>query len=102
MNKSQTTREQAIEVGLSVREAEWRLHAKLFLDEDPRWELGAPYWSVILHDMFLHAVEWGQKEAERFICQGHQGSLPRPDLEADQSAMKLMGYWTSHKEIWDL
>ena len=28
-----------------------------------------------------------------------QDSLPRPDLEADQSAMKLMGYQTSHKEI---
>ena len=102
MSKSQTTREQAIEVGLSVREAEWRLDAELFLDEYPRWELGAPHWSVILHEMFLHAAKQGQKEAERFICWGHQGSLPRPDLEADQSAMKLMGYQTSHKEIPDI
>ena len=51
MNKSQTTREQAIEVGLSFREAEQRLGAKLFLDK---------------------------------------------------SAMKLVGYQTSHKEIRDL
>ena len=57
MNKSQTTREQAKEVGLSIREAEWRLDARLFRDEYPRWELGAPRQSVILHEMFLHAAE---------------------------------------------
>ena len=57
MNKSQTTREQAIEVGLLVREAEWRLDAELFLNEYPRWELGAPHQTVILHEMFLHAAE---------------------------------------------
>ena len=102
MNKSQTARELAIEVGLSVREAKQRLDAELFLNGYPRWGLGAPHWSVILHEMFLHAAEWGQKEAEGFICQGCWGSLPRPDLEADQSTMKLIGYETSHKEIWDL
>ena len=62
----------------------------------------SPHWSVILHEMFLHATKWGQKEAERFVHWGHQGSLPRPDLEADQSVMKLVGYGTSHKQIWDL
>ena len=102
INKSQTTREQAIEVGLLIREAKQRLDAKLFLYEYPGWKLGAPHWSVILHDMFLHAAEWGQKEAERFICWGHWDSLPRPDLEVDQSAMKFMEYWTSHKEIQDI
>ena len=57
MNKSQTAREQALEVGLSFREAEWRLDAELFLDEYPRWELGTPHQSVILHEMFLHAIK---------------------------------------------
>ena len=57
MNKSQTTRKQAIEVGLSVIEAKWRLDAELFLDEYPRWELGALHWSVILHELFLHAAK---------------------------------------------
>ena len=101
-HKSHTTREWAIEVGLLLREAEWRFDAKLFLTEYPRWEIGAPHQSVILHEMFLHATEWGQKEAERFICQGYQDSLPRPDPEVDQSAMKLVGYRTSHKKIRDL
>ena len=102
MNKSQTTREQAIDMGLLYREAEWRPDAELFLDEYPRRDIGAPHQSVILHEMFLHTTEWGQKEEERFICGGHQGSLPRPDSEVDQSTIKLVGYWTSHKEIRDL
>ena len=55
---------------------------ELFLDEYPRWEIEAPNWSVILHQMFLHAT---------MRCQ-----------EADQSAMKLVGYQTSRKEIRDL
>ena len=68
MRKSQTAREQARETGLSVREAEQRIDTELFLDEYPKWELGAPHQSVILHKMFLHAAEQGQKEAERLIC----------------------------------
>ena len=99
LRKTQTTREWAREMGLLVREAEQRIDAELFLSEYPRWELGAPHWSIILHEMFLHAAKWGQKEVERLIC---QGSISSPDLEADQSAMELMGYWTSHKEIQDI
>ena len=87
---------------LSIREAEQRLNAKLFLDKYPRWEIEAPHQSIILHEMFLHAAKQGWKEVERFIQQGHQQSLPRPDPEMDLPAMKLVGYWTSHKEIRDL
>ena len=102
LKNSQTAREQAREMGLLVKEAEQRIDAELFLNEYPRWELGAPHQSVIMHKMFLHTAEWGQKEAERLICQGHQGSVSRSDLEVDQSAMELVGYQTSHKEIWDI
>ena len=102
MHKSQTAREWAIEVGLSFREAEWKLDAKLFLDEYPRWEIKTPHQSIILFEMFLHATEQGQKEVGRFIEWGHWCSLPRPDPKADLPAMKLMGYQTSHKEIRDL
>ena len=63
--------EQARETGILVREAEQRIDIELFLDEYPRWELGAPHWSVILHEMFLHAAKQGHKEAERLICWGH-------------------------------
>ena len=75
MSKSQTTREWAREVGLLIREAERRIDTKLFLNEYPRWELGAPHQSIILHEMFLHALlSEGGKRQERLICQGHQGS----------------------------
>ena len=57
MSKSQTAREWAMEVGLSVREAEWRIDTKLFLNEYPRWKLGALHQSIILHEMFLHAAK---------------------------------------------
>ena len=36
------------------------------------------------------------------VCQGHQGCVTGPDPGAVQSAMELMGYWTSCKEIWDV
>ena len=61
LKKSQTAREQARETGLSVRETEQRIYAELFLEEYPGWELGAPHWSIILHEMFLHAAKQGQK-----------------------------------------
>ena len=102
IKKSQTAREWPRETGLLVREAEQRKDAKLFLNKYPRWELGAPHWSIILHKMFLHAAEQGQKEAEKLIHWGCQGSASEPDLGAGQSAMELVGYWTSHKEIWDI
>ena len=57
--KSQSAREWARKVGLSIREADQRLNAKLFLDEYARREIGGPHWSIILHDMFLHAAVQG-------------------------------------------
>ena len=86
----------------SVREAECRIDIGIFLDQYPRWELGTPHWSVILHEMFLHAAERGQKEVECMVCQGHQGSTSEPNPEAGHSAMELVGYCTSHKEICDI
>ena len=102
IKKSQTAREWARETGLLVREAEWRIDTELFLNKYPRWELGAPHWSIILHEMFLHTAEWGQKEAERLLWQGCQGSASEPDLGVGLSAMELVGYQISCKEIWDI
>ena len=68
--KSQIAREQARETGILVREAEYRTDVGLFLNEYPRWELGTPHWSVILHEMFLHAAERGWKEAEHMVHWG--------------------------------
>ena len=89
-------------MGTSVKESKHRIDIGLFLNEYPRWELGTLHWSVILHEMFLHAAERGQKEAECMVCWGHQGSAFKPNPEVGHSAMELMGYWTSHKEIRDI
>ena len=34
--------------------------------------------------------------------QGCQSCIPEPNPEADQSAMELVGYQTSRKDIWDV
>ena len=64
MEKSWVTCHRVEEEGLSIREAERVIESELFLDEYPQWGLGTPHWSVILHEMFLHAAGWGWKEAE--------------------------------------
>ena len=96
VRKSWIAREQAREMGTLVREAEQGINIGLFLDKYPRWELGTPHQLVILHEMFLHTAERGQKEAEHMVC---QGSASKPDLEAGYSTMGLVGYQTSCKEI---
>ena len=83
----------------SVREAECRIDVGLFLNKYPRWELGTPHQSVMLHKMFLHTANRGQKEAECMVHQGCQGSVSEPDPGAGHSAMELVEYQTSHKEI---
>ena len=49
--------------------------------------------------MFLHAEAWGQKEAECMCHWGCQNSIREPNSEADQSAMGVVGFRTSRKEI---
>ena len=44
----------------------------------------------------------GKKEAEHMVHQGHWGSITRLDTQVGPSAMELVGYQTSHKEIWDI
>ena len=83
---------QAKEMGTSVREAEFRIDVRLFLDKYSRWELGTPHWSVILHEMFLHAADRGWKEAEHMVCQGCWASVSEPDPGPGHSAMELVGY----------
>ena len=75
---------------------------ELFLDEYPRWNIGSPHWSVILHKMFLHVTSQGRKEAEHMCCQGHPGSVREPSSEADQSTLHLVGYHTSQREMRDV
>ena len=102
MEKSWVTHCWVEEEGLSFRETERVIESKLFLDKYPLWGLGTPHWSVILHEMFLHAAGWGQKEAEHMCHRGCQSSILEPNPKVDQSTMELVGYQTSRKEIRDV
>ena len=102
IKRSQVAQERAREEGISVWESERWVDLELFLDEYPQWGLGTPHWSVVLHEMFLHAKEWGRKEAECMFCWGCWDSVFEPDPGVDQSAMELVGYWTSWKEMRDI
>ena len=86
----------------SIRDAECQIDIGVFLDEYPRWELGTPHRAIILHEMFLHATDRGQKEVEQMVCQGHHCSVYDPGSKADQSAIELVGYHTSQREMRDV
>ena len=92
MQRTQAAQEQAEENGILIRESECQIDVRLFLDEYPWWGLGTSHWSIILHEMFLHATKRGWKEAEHMFHWGCQGSMYNPNSEVDQSAMELVGY----------
>ena len=52
--------------------------------------------------MFLHAADRGQKEAEWMVHWGHCGSVYDHSSEANQSAMELVRYHTSQREMRDI
>ena len=54
---------------------------------------------MMLPEMFQHAWEQGQKEAECMVCQGCQQGLPKLNPKVDVSAIQLVGLQTSRKEI---
>ena len=99
IQKSQATREQAREIGISVQETEWLMDVELFLEGQAKWEADSPHHLMMLHDMFQYAAEQGQKEVECMVCWGHQQELPKLDPEVDVSAVQLVGPQTSRKEI---
>ena len=71
------------------------MESDLLLDEYPKWNIGSPHRSVILHEMFLHMASQGQKEAECMCHWVHQGHVREPNSEEDQSVLHLIGYHTS-------
>ena len=82
-----------------LREMECYMDVEMFLDGYAGWEVGSPHCPVILHEMFQHATDQRQKEAECMICQGCQHSLPKLDPQADVSAIQLVGPQTSKEDF---
>ena len=72
---------------------------ELFLEGQARWEVDSPHCLIILHEMFQHASEQEQKEAECMICWGCRHGLLKLDPKADISAVQLVGPQTSGKEF---
>ena len=81
---------------------EHHMDVDMFLDGYIRWEVGSPHQSIILHEMFLHATEQGQKGVEWMIPWGHQHGLPKLDPQVDISAIQSVGPQTSREEFRDL
>ena len=66
-NKSLTAKEWENTEGLLVREVECHMDVEMFLDGLAGWEVDSPHCPIILHEMFQHAMEQEQKEAECMI-----------------------------------
>ena len=98
-NKSLTAKEWVNTEGLSVREVECHMDVEMFLEGQAGWAVDSPHCSVILHEMFQHTAEQGQKEAECMICYGHQHGLLKLDPKVDVSTVWLVGPQTSREEF---
>ena len=102
MQRTWAAQDFAEENNTSIHEVECQIDIGLFLDDYPRWELGTPHRAIILHEMFLHTTDRGQKEAEQMVYQGCHSSVYDPGSKADQCAMESVGYHMSQREIRDI
>ena len=75
------------------------MDVELFLEGQARWEADSPHCLVMLHEMFQHVLEQGQKEAVHMVCRGCHHGLPKLDPEVDITAIQLVEPQTSRKEI---
>ena len=66
-DKALAAKGQAAKEGRSVWETERIMDVELFLEEQTKWEEDSPHHLVMLYEMFKHAAEKGQKEAEQTI-----------------------------------
>ena len=75
------------------------MDVELFLEGQAKWKMDSPHCLVMPHEMFQHASEQGQKEAEHMVYQGCQHKLPKLDPEADVPTVQLVRPQTNRKEI---
>ena len=54
---------------------------------------------AILHEMFLHVASQGPERQNICATGAFQGHVREPNSEEDQSALHLIGYHTSPKEL---
>ena len=80
-------------------EPEWRLDAKLFLEEIPRWCPGDLNHALLYQRMFEHANASGLKKYHRGIHQGHWQPSPEGIPQAEVSTMGLLTLETTLDKI---
>ena len=85
-----------------MRETKRVMDIGLFLEGQAKWEKDSPYCLAMMYEMFRHAADEGQKEAECTVCQGHQEGLAKLDPEVDLSAIQLVSPETTKEEILSL
>ena len=63
-DKAEAAKGWAAQEAWSVREAERVMDVELFLEGQAKWEKDSPYCLAMMYEMFRHATDEGQKEAE--------------------------------------
>ena len=100
--KSQEAKQRSTVEWRPVCELERAMDVELFLETQGKWPEDSPHRLVILHEMFLHAASEGQKEAERYVCQGIRQHMPQLDPEVGIPAVELVGPETSRDELLEI
>ena len=74
--KAVATKGQAAHEGWLVWQTKRMMDVELFLEGQTKWEEDGPHWLVMLYEMFRHAANERQKEAEQTVCWGCWGRPP--------------------------
>ena len=90
MGKTSKAKRLAVEMDISVREAEQRLDAKFFLDQIPRSQPGGPHHVLLYQKMFEHVRAAGPREYYHGFCWGHQQPSPERSPQVGVSAVGLL------------
>ena len=100
--KFQMAKKRSAEEHRPVRELEWAMDVELFLELQSIWPEDSPHGLVILHEVFRHAANEGQKEAEQTICQGCWLHMPQLNLEVGIPAIQLVRPQTTKEELMEI
>ena len=101
-DKAAAPKGQAAWEGWSLRGTKRVMDVELFLDGQAKWEEDSPHWLAMMYEIFRHAANKGQKEAEHTVHWGCQEGLPKVNPEVDLSAIQLVSPKTTKEEILSL
>ena len=101
MAKTTAAKKLVRETGVSVREVERWLNTYVFFDEIPQCKSGGPHCPYLLQRMFTQAENTGQREYDHIRQRGHPQSMLKDACQVT-SAVELVGYRTTHKEVFNL